>query len=121
MKYVVILTLALLSVFAIAGETYLGTITSGDAGMANNHDAGTGTMFTIPSNTKISIQCTANAYVTVYGLTQSPATATNGIYTTANALFLTSTPGGYTTAFVSIIPASGTGSCKVFSRIGNEG
>ncbi len=106
---------------ALAGETYLGTITSGDAGQANNHDAGTGTAFTIPPATKISIQCTADSYVTVYGLTQTPATSTNGVYVDAvPAFFLTSTPGGVSQAYVSMIPASGTGSCKVFTRLGTE-
>lgn len=105
----------LLSMPALAGERYLGTIAASTA--KNNTD--TASPFTIPASAKISVQCDAAAHVLVcQGAASCTATTTNGVKVAQDALFMTSTPGNASgLGYVSVV---GSANCRIFERAGNE-
>lgn len=120
-----------LSSTAFAGERYLGTITSTGSDTTN---ATTATPFFIPKDAKVTMQCDATAYVLTDS--SSAVTSSNGIKLSSDALFPTSTGSltkdttatladggtntGYGGAIIRVISSSGTVSCKVWERRGNE-
>jgi len=122
------LAFALLSMPALAGERLLGKIVSG-AGADTSNDS-TATPFRVPNDAKITVVCTATAYV----LTDSATAVTDltganpGMPVTANEKFPTSTGtmtkvnsgtaanGG---AYVRIMGPAAV-NCWVFERRGNE-
>ena len=115
-----------LSSTALAGEKYLGTITSTGSDTTN---VTTSTAFYIPPDAKITIQCSATAYVITDS--SSAVTSSNGVKLSADTIFPTSTgsqvrdapvtDGGTTKgAIVRVISASGTVNCLVFERRGSE-
>lgn len=111
----------LLAVTALAGEKYLGTISANTSYNNSTSDGG----FSIPSNQKLSIQCTEGAYVVICDkLTGCTATATSGVKLPADALFQTSTPsttnGAAYVAVLSTLTDGGYSNCRVFTRSGTE-
>jgi hypothetical protein len=111
---------------AHAGERYLGSIVSG-AG-ADTTNISTAAPFVIPGGARLTIQCTATAYV--IGDTTTAVTATNGVTVPADAIFLTKQASSpmvpvtvslvvMTTTILRIAgPAAVT--CDVFARNGDE-
>lgn len=110
-----ILVACLLSLPAVAGERYLGTISATTA--KNNTD--TASPFEIPASAKLSVQCSAAAHILVCRNASScTATTTNGIKVAADALFMTSSPASSDgKGYVSVV---GTADCRIFERAGNE-
>lgn len=105
----------LLSMPAIAGERYLGTI----AATAAKNNSDTAAPFSIPASAKISIQCDAAAHVLVcQNAGACTATTTNGVKVAQDALFMTSTPAN--AGGVGLVSVVGSANCRVFERAGNE-
>ena len=100
---------------ANAAERRIGTIAATAPTAQSN--TSTGVPFSVPANTKLSIQCDADVYVVVAAGTVT-ATA-NEVKISAGSLFPTSTPSG-AGGVVSILPVSGSATCNVFVRSGNE-
>lgn len=107
---------ALLALPALAAERRIGQVVA-TAPTAQNNST-TAAPFTVPGNARISIQCSADAYVVI---SDSPTKlATNvEVKIAADVLFPTSTPGGLN-GYVSVLPASGSATCQVYIRSGNE-
>lgn len=129
--------------YASAGEIFLGRITSPDGGAWSNGNTDGGQAFVIPTNAKISVQCSEASYV---GVSINPpiyvvsttlpdagiqlsgdggylVTADWGVKVPADSLFQTSTFNSTrASAFVSMMPVSAVADagCKVFERRGNE-
>lgn len=113
-----LLAVCLVALPASAGERYLGTLALSGTSATN---ATTAVPFTIPASAKVSIQCDAAAYVTVCGSSACVAATTTSVKVTADQLFQTSTPGSSAGAgYVAGVAATGTTSCRVFERAGNE-
>lgn len=105
----------LMSMPAVAGERYLGTIVSA----TNANNVTTAAPFSIPASAKISIQCDGAAHILVCQNAGScTATTTNGIKVAQDALFMTSTPAN--SGGVGLVSVVGSASCRVFERAGNE-
>ncbi len=82
----ILLILALCSAApALAGETYLGSIVS--AAGADTTNGTTATPFVIKPGARLSIQCTAAAYV--IGDDKTAVTATRGVTLAADQFFMT--------------------------------
>jgi hypothetical protein len=130
-----VFALCLLSLPALAGERYLGSIvtnTLSDAGLVERTNASTAAPFRIAPNAKITIQCD----VAVYVITDDTAAVTSarGLYLTANEKFPTSvgtqttftsatmSDGGtqVTGGIVRVLSTSGNATCRVWERRGNE-
>ena len=107
-----------LPVPAVAAESRLGKITS-TAPTAQNNGT-TATPFVVPSGTRLSIQCDADAYVAVSQSSTALATAED-VKIAAGSLFPTSTPkSAGVPSYVSVLPVAGTANCRVFVRSGDE-
>ena len=111
----------LIAATAWAGERFIGTISASTSFNNSTTDAG----FAIPSNQKLSIQCTEGAYVVICDkLTGCTATSTTGVKLPADALFQTSTPstttGAAYVAILSTLTDGGYSNCRVFTRSGTE-
>ena len=123
--FLCLLTLSLfVSLFAFAGDRYLGTIVSAmnsDGGVLSRNNSVTDasySSFVIPSNALLDIQCTQGAYVGTYNRSDAGVTSAIGTLVPVDYLFPTSvdSPG-----YVAIISTDGgSTSCKVFERRGNE-
>lgn len=111
-----LIVVTLLASSAMAAERRLGQVVATAPTSQNNNT--TAAPFAVPGNARISIQCSADAYVVI---SDSPTkTATNvEVKLAADVLFPTSTPSGFA-GFVSILPVSGSSTCQVFVRTGNE-
>lgn len=117
----------LLSTVALAGETYRGIIVSG-AG-ADTTNASTAAPFSIPANTKLTIACTAAAFICVgpTTCTASLAGANPGVPVSANEKFPTSsqalvsgvTVSSSPTAVIRIVSTAAV-NCVVWERKGDE-
>lgn len=117
----------LLSFPALAGETIRGIIVS--AAGADTTNASTAAPFPLPANTKITIACTAAAFICVgpTTCTASLAGANPGVPVSASEKFPTSTQGmvsGVTvssapTAVVRIVSTTAV-NCVVWERKGDE-
>lgn len=128
----VLLLSALLSLPAVAGERFLGIIVSG-AG-ADTTNATTAAPFAIPAAAKITIACTASAFICAVPLASTPgaactaslAGANPGVPVIANEKFPTSTSSQYKVTVASSSSATvrivGTAAvnCVVWERFGNE-
>ena len=101
-----------------AAEKRLGKIAA-TAPTAKNNST-TAAPFTLGSGTKLSVQCDAIVYVAVTQDAAYLATA-DDVKLAADQLFPTSTPKGTgTPAYVSILPVSGSATCRVYVRAGDE-
>lgn len=119
----------LLASHAFAGEAYLGAIVSG-AG-ADTTNSTTSTPFVIPAGSKLTLYCSAAAYICTDTSTACTATggANAGVPVAATTLFPTSvmvstraptvTISGATSSIVRIV-GSGAVTCYVWLRQGNE-
>lgn len=113
-----LLALSLVASPALAAERYLGTVALSTTSATN---ATTAVPFTIPASAKISLQCDAATFVTVCGSSACVAATTTSVKVTADQLFQTSTPGNASgAAYLAGIVSTGTTSCRVFERAGNE-
>lgn len=117
----ILLCLAVLMVNpAFAAERSLGVLISAGSSVTN---ATTATPFTVPTGSKISIQCDAIAWVlvgdSVQGATATASATGASVKLAADQLFLTST--SIEQDRIAMISASGTANCRVFERKGNEG
>ena len=125
-----LLTVVLLSLPALAGETYLGSIVSG-AG-ADTTNATTATPFNVPKGSKLTLYCTAAGNVCV---DQSAPCATSpgygfGLPVAASSYLPTSTSkskpltdtSGTAAAGGAVLRIAGAAAvtCHVFLREGNE-
>lgn len=103
---------ALVSLPALAADSYLGTIVSAGTSVTN---ASTATPFTVKGNA-IAVQCDAASYVLASAGTSATAvTSSNGVKLAADALYDIDFASSLT-RFVAIIPVSGSANCKVFAR-----
>lgn len=117
---------------ALAGERYLGVIVSG-AG-ADTTNASTAAPFAIPPGSKITMVCTASAFICAVPLASSPSAACTaslaganpGIPVVANEKFPTSaavtntaTVASTRSAIVRIVGAAAV-NCLVYERSGTE-
>jgi len=117
----------LLSLPALAGETYRGIIVS--AAGADTTNASTAAPFVVAANTKLTIACTAAAFICVgpTTCTASLAGANPGVPVSANEKFPTSsqslvsgvTISGARTAVIRIVAAAAV-NCVVYERKGDE-
>lgn len=107
----------------------MGRITSLDGGVFSNGNTDGGQAFVIPTNARLSVQCSEISYVGVsinppnYVDGGSMVTAETGVKVPADSLFQTSSFNSpRATAFVSMMPVSvvADAGCKVFERRGNE-
>lgn len=113
----VLLFLSVSSV-AVAAESRIGKIAATAPTAKNNQT--TAVPFNIGGNTRLSIQCDAPAYVLVSNSSAALATA-DDVKVAADGLFPTITAGSAgVAAYVSILPVTGSATCKVFVRTGNE-
>lgn len=122
------LALVLAAVPAFAGEVFLGSIVS--AAGADTTNASTAAPFVITPGTRLSVQCTATAYIAVDDLTA--VTSSRGVTVAADALFLTKADAptragvsqkvlvGTTNSAVLRIAGPAAVTCDVFSRRGDE-
>jgi hypothetical protein len=101
---------------AVAAERRVGKVAATAPTAKNN--ATTAVAFSIAGNAKLSIQCDAPAYVAVTNDSSYVATA-DDVKVAADSLFPTTTPSSVS-GYVSILPVTGTATCKVFVRSGNE-
>lgn len=99
-----------------AAERRVGQVVA-TAPTAQNNST-TAAPFSLPGSTRISIQCNADAYVVISDSSSKLATNVE-VKLAADVLFPTSTPSALN-GFVSILPASGSATCQVFIRSGNE-
>lgn len=107
-----------LPVPAVAAESRLGKVTATAPTAQNN--ATTAVAFTVPSGTRISIQCDADVHVAVSQSSTALATAED-VKIASGSLFPTSTPkSAGVPSYVSILPVSGTANCRVYVRSGDE-
>lgn len=107
---------ALLASSAMAAERRLGQVVATAPTAQNNNT--TAAPFTVPGNARISIQCSADAYVVISDSAAKVATNVE-VKIAADILFPTSTPSGFS-GFVSILPVTGSATCQVYVRSGNE-
>lgn len=117
----------ILSAPAFAGETYRGIIVS--AAGADTTNASTAAPFVVAANTKLTIVCTAAAFICVgpTTCTASLAGANPGVPVAASEKFPTSSQGmvsgvtisGASTAVVRIVSTTAV-NCVVFERKGDE-
>lgn len=125
----VVVMLALVAIPAQAGEVFLGSIVS--AAGADTTNGTTAAPFVIAqAGTRLTIQCTATAYIAVDDLTA--VTASRGVTVAADALFLTKVDMptragipqkiiiGTTTSAVVRIAGPAAVTCDVWSRRGDE-
>jgi hypothetical protein len=110
------LVLALVSP-AFAAEKRVGKIAATSPTAKNN--ATTTTPFSLGGNTLLSIQCDAASYVAVTTDPAYVATA-DDVKVAADGLFPTSTAKGVGAAYVSVLPVTGSATCRVFIRSGDE-
>lgn len=125
--------LCLVALPALAGEKYLGIIVSG-AG-ADTTNASTAAPFAIPPGAKVTVTCTAAAFICAQppqggtGSTACTASLTGsnpGVPVTANQVFPTSTSSAFTTTISStrssVLRIVGTAAvnCVVWERSGTE-
>lgn len=125
-RIVAVLAIALAAP-ALAGETYRGIIVS--AAGADTTNASTAAPFVVAANTKLTIVCTAAAFICVgpTTCTASLAGANPGVPVTANEKFPTSSQGmvsgvqisGASTAVVRIVSTTAV-NCVVWERRGDE-
>lgn len=119
------------SFYALAAETYLGTVTANASTSRSNvgyslADGGVGDAgFSIASLALLSVQCSDLAYIAIGPTSSTAATTTNGVYVSANQLLTTSAPKGASSsgaylAVISGVTDAGTSNCRVFQRQGNE-
>lgn len=115
---------------ALAGERFLGSIVS--AAGADTTNATTASPFVIPPGTRLTVQCTATAYV--IGDDKTAVTSTRGVTLAALALFLTKVDGTTTSGASNTVAIAGqTGpsgilriagpaavTCNVWARKGDE-
>lgn len=118
---------ALALVFAVSahgGESrYLGRLTSTGTAVSN---ASTGAPFVIPTGSKLTLYCDADARVLTDSTTVGNSGASLGVPVAATVLFPTSVNGTTTTvsgarsAALAMISVSGTANCDVWLRAGTE-
>lgn len=125
------LIVTLLAAPALAGEKYIGTIVSG-AGADTTNDS-TATPFKVPSGTKLTLYCTAAAFVCtdqatacttsgagkglpVAASTNFPTSTRNDLWGQPTVSSGTAANGG---AWVRIV-GTGAVTCDVYTRGGNE-
>jgi hypothetical protein len=130
-----VFALCLLSLPALAGERYLGSIvtnTLSDAGLTERTNVTTAAPFRISPGAQITIQCDVAVYVITDDTTA--VTSARGLYLTANEKFPTSvgtqvlstaatmSDGGtqVTGGIVRVLSTSGNATCRVWERRGNE-
>ena len=128
MKKMILLLAVLSAGAANAGETFLGSIVS--AAGADTTNCSTAAPFVILPGTRLSIQCTATAYIAVDDLTT--VTVSRGITVATDQLFLTKVDAptragvsqkilvGTTVSAVVRIAGPAAVTCDVFSRRGDE-
>lgn len=123
MKRLSLLVVLFGALSASAGERYLGTISSAAVDTTN---ATTAAPFVVPTNALLTIQCKSGGAYIITDDTVA-VTAVRGVLVSSGVPFPTSTSSqnvvfvsGARSAIVRILAVSGTVTCDVYARRGNE-
>ena len=102
---------------ASAAEQRIGKIVSAGTVISNTTTA---SAFSVPSGSKLTVQCDADVYLVISSQIEVVATV-DDLLIPAGSVFPTSTPKSTgAPGFVSVLPVSGAANCRVFVRSGNE-